>query len=84
VRRHIVTGTGGVGKTRLAGQASAQLVADFPDGVWLCELAAVDAESMLRVVATDLGYLPAPGADLAKGIARFLGSRRIPCDAGQL
>jgi predicted ATPase/class 3 adenylate cyclase len=73
-----LTGTGGVGKTRLAVQASAQLVAGFPDGVWLCELAAaVDAESMLQVVAAALGFLPAPGADVARGIARFVGSHRM-------
>jgi predicted ATPase/class 3 adenylate cyclase len=73
-----LTGTGGVGKTRLAVQASAQLVTGFPDGVWLCELAAaIDAESMLQVVAAALGFLPAPGADVARGIARFVGSRRM-------
>jgi predicted ATPase len=46
--------------------------------VWLCELAAaVDAESMLQAVGAALGFLPAPGAELAGGIARFLGSRRM-------
>jgi predicted ATPase/class 3 adenylate cyclase len=73
-----LTGTGGVGKTRLAVQAAAQLVSDFPDGVWLCELAAAaDTESMLRVVAAALGYTAAPGADLQRGITTFVGSRRL-------
>jgi hypothetical protein len=73
-----LTGAGGVGKTRLAVQVAANLVTGFPEGVWLCELAAaVDTESMQQVVAAALGYLPAPGADLARGIARFLGSRRL-------
>jgi predicted ATPase/class 3 adenylate cyclase len=73
-----LAGTGGVGKTRLAVQAAADLVTSFPDGVWLCELAAAaDAESMLQVVAAALGYSPAPGAGLERGIPEFLGSRRL-------
>jgi predicted ATPase/class 3 adenylate cyclase len=73
-----LTGTGGVGKTRLAVQAAANLVAGFPDGVWLCELApASDPGSMLEGLAAALGYLPAPGADLKQGIAKFMGSRRM-------
>jgi len=35
-----ITGVGGVGKTRLAIQVAAELVPTFPDGAWLCELAA--------------------------------------------
>jgi predicted ATPase/class 3 adenylate cyclase len=73
-----LTGTGGVGKTRVAVQAAANLVTGFPDGVWLCELAAAtDRESMLQVVAAALGYPPAPGAALDRGIPQFLGSRRL-------
>jgi predicted ATPase len=46
--------------------------------VWLCELAAaVDAESMLQVVATAIGYVPAPGVALDQGIIRFMGARRL-------
>jgi predicted ATPase/class 3 adenylate cyclase len=73
-----LTGTGGVGKTRLAVQAAANMVTDFPDGIWLCELAAAaDPESMLQVVAAALGYSPAPGAALDRGIPEFVGARRL-------
>jgi predicted ATPase len=73
-----LTGTGGVGKTRLAVQAAANLVTGFPDGVWLCELAAAtDHESMLQMVAAALGYTPAPGAALDRVVPQFLGSRRL-------
>ena len=42
VRAHrlvTLTGVGGVGKTRLAIQVAAELVPEFPDGIWLVELA---------------------------------------------
>jgi predicted ATPase len=73
-----LAGTGGVGKSRLAVEAAAQLVTIFPEGVWRCELAAaIDRESMLQVIAAALGYVPGPGVDTARGIARFLGSRHL-------
>ncbi len=43
-RRHplvTLSGVGGVGKTRLALAVTDQLVDEFPDGVWLVELAPV-------------------------------------------
>jgi predicted ATPase/class 3 adenylate cyclase len=73
-----LTGTGGVGKSRLAVEAAAQLVTSFPEGVWLCELAAaVDRESMLQVIGAALGYVPGPGVDPEEGITRFVGSQHL-------
>jgi predicted ATPase/class 3 adenylate cyclase len=73
-----VTGTGGVGKTRLALQAAADAMPSFPDGVWVCELAATsDPESMLALVATNLGSTPRERAALVEGIAEFIGDRRL-------
>jgi class 3 adenylate cyclase len=47
-----LTGVGGVGKTRLATEVAAQLADDFPDGVWVFELAAVaDPAAYLRSCA---------------------------------
>jgi predicted ATPase len=73
-----LTGTGGVGKTRLAVHAAAELLAGYPDGAWLCELAAVaDPGSMLHVVAVSLGLAPGSGVVLADDIAEFIGRRHL-------
>src|SRR5262249_32256495 len=37
-----VTGIGGIGKTRLAKQAAAEMADEFPQGVWLVEMDALD------------------------------------------
>jgi predicted ATPase/class 3 adenylate cyclase len=69
-----LTGTGGVGKTRLALAAAAEAGPLFPDGCWLVELAAVaDPEEVARAVALAVG---APVMD-ARGLARYLGDRRM-------
>ncbi|MCU1354161.1 MAG: transcriptional regulatory protein (LuxR-family), partial [Acidimicrobiales bacterium] len=67
-----VTGTGGVGKTRIALQVAAELAPDHPDGAWLCELAAAgDDESMGAVV---MGALDANhgGGSALDSITTFL------------
>ena len=51
-----VTGPGGAGKTRLAGEVAEQVADRFADGVWLAELAAVrDPALVASVVAVALG-----------------------------
>src|SRR5579872_799466 len=58
---HLVTlfGPGGIGKTRLALQAAAEVLDDFPDGVWLADLGAIsDPELVPSVIAKVLGVVP--------------------------
>jgi predicted ATPase/DNA-binding SARP family transcriptional activator len=57
-----VTGPGGAGKTSLAVEAARGLVAGFPDGVWLVELAGlVDPGLLAEAVAATLGLRDEPG-----------------------
>ncbi|MEZ4480323.1 MAG: adenylate/guanylate cyclase domain-containing protein [Dehalococcoidia bacterium] len=54
-----LTGTGGVGKTRLALQAAASVGPDFPGGTWLIELAAAnDPGEVERLTGATAGALP--------------------------
>ena len=51
-----LTGSGGVGKTRLALQVAEEVLDQFSEGVWLVELAAViDPALVPQTVATTLG-----------------------------
>ncbi len=73
-----LTGVGGVGKTRLALQAAAEVLPRFPDGAWLCELAAAeDPETMEQVVAAALGVAPRPGISLEASIYDALRVKRL-------
>ena len=73
-----LTGVGGVGKTRLAVQVAAELTGEFPDGVWLVELAPVgDPAVVADVVATELGVTPQAGFAMVDRIAQALSGRRL-------
>jgi predicted ATPase/class 3 adenylate cyclase len=73
-----LTGTGGMGKTRLATQLAAELVPRFADGAWLCELApAPDHHAMLQIVAAVLGVQERRSMTLAASVVDFLGPKRL-------
>ncbi|MFG1998275.1 BTAD domain-containing putative transcriptional regulator [Spirillospora sp. NPDC048911] len=75
-----LTGPGGVGKTRLAIETAAR--SDFPDGIWLVELAALDRTATLDriadLVTTTLGLRDdtSPDEDPLGLIATTLRTRR--------
>ena len=71
-----LTGVGGVGKTRLALEVAGGLVDEFPDGVWLFELAAVaDPAAVPDAVAAVLGITQQPGRSVAQSVAAALEGR---------
>jgi predicted ATPase/transcriptional regulator with XRE-family HTH domain len=77
VRLLTLTGMGGIGKTRLAVEASAALGSDFPDGVCFVSLAQTrDPALVASLVARAVGVNPArdPVAGLIKA---HLGTRRV-------
>src|SRR5712672_1330728 len=79
VRSHrlvTLTGVGGVGKTRLAMEVARQLADEFPDGVWVFELAAVtDPASVPDAVAAVLGITQQPGKTVSESVAAALEGR---------
>ncbi len=73
-----LTGTGGSGKTRLALHVAADLLEEFPDGVWLVELAPVlDPALVPQTLATVLGVREEPGRALAATLIDYLKSRQV-------
>jgi predicted ATPase/DNA-binding CsgD family transcriptional regulator/transcriptional regulator with XRE-family HTH domain len=73
-----VTGPGGAGKTRLAGEVANQVAGRFVDEVWLAELAPVRDQALVAaVVAAALGVREQPGLSAAGALARVLARRQL-------
>lgn len=71
-----LTGVGGVGKTRLALEVASLLTNEFPDGIWLFELAAVsDPAALSDAVAAVLGITPQLGKTVTESVAAALEGR---------
>jgi predicted ATPase len=71
-----LAGVGGVGKTRLAVEVAAALADEFPDGVWVFELASVtDPAAVPDAVAAVLGITQQPGMTMSESIAAALEGR---------
>ena len=81
VRAHrlvTLSGVGGVGKTRLSLQVAAGLAGDFPDGVWLVELAPIrDPGAVPDAVATTLGIVPQGGLSIAQALVQTLAGQTL-------
>jgi ATP-dependent Clp protease ATP-binding subunit ClpA len=73
-----LTGPGGTGKTRLALQAAADLLEDFPDGTFFVPLATLtEAELFLPAVAETLGVQETGEQPLFETLKDYLSERRL-------
>jgi predicted ATPase/DNA-binding CsgD family transcriptional regulator len=73
-----VTGPGGVGKTRLAGEVARRVAGQFADGVWLVELAAVqDPARVPGIMAGVLGVREQPGVPAVETMIRALAHQQL-------
>jgi predicted ATPase/DNA-binding CsgD family transcriptional regulator len=73
-----LAGTGGSGKTRLAISVAASVLDDFPDGVWLAELAPLaDPELVPSLVATSVGVREQTGRPIRDTLIDELRSRSL-------
>ena len=73
-----LTGPGGVGKSRLSLQAAQDLLAAFPDGVWLVELASLnDPGLVVQTVIQALGLHIEGDRTHLEGLEQALRPRRV-------
>jgi predicted ATPase/class 3 adenylate cyclase len=78
IRLLTLLGVGGIGKSRLSLQVGAELIEDFPDGVWLAELAPLtDSRLVPQAVASVLGVKEAAGRPVIEALLRFFKNRRL-------
>jgi hypothetical protein len=77
---HLLTlvGAGGIGKTRLSLQVAADVLDDYPDGVWFVELAPLNDERLVpQAVASVLGVKEEAGRPVTEALVRHVADRRL-------
>jgi predicted ATPase/serine/threonine protein kinase len=73
-----ITGTGGIGKTRLALEVARNTVTAYPDGAWLVELASFsDPELVPGAVAAVFGIKPETGVPVTTSLEEYLSAKRL-------
>lgn len=73
-----LVGAGGVGKTRLAIESARLLTQDFPDGVYLAELASTTSSDYLQTTVTlALGLPPSEATHSLEQLAPYLRDRSL-------
>jgi predicted ATPase/DNA-binding SARP family transcriptional activator len=78
VRILTLTGPGGTGKTRLGLQAAAELVDDFPHGVFFVELAPItDPAGLLPEIAQALGVRKTGPTSVAENLKAFIAEKQL-------
>ncbi len=73
-----LTGSGGVGKTRLSIQVATELLSEYPIGVWLVELAPLtDPALVQQSVCAVLGVKPDGNTSALEALTNYLRSKKI-------
>jgi predicted ATPase/class 3 adenylate cyclase len=73
-----LTGVGGTGKTRLSLQVAADLLDQFPEGVWFVELAALsDPDLIPQTILSALGIPEQPGITTPQLLIDYLHKRKL-------
>jgi predicted ATPase len=71
-------GSGGVGKTRLALQVGAEVLDDYPDGVWFVDFAPIsDPELVSSVIAKEIGMPQVEGRRIDDSIPQWLRRKKL-------
>jgi predicted ATPase/class 3 adenylate cyclase len=71
-------GVGGIGKTRLSLQVAADVMDDYPDGVWFVELAPLtDARLVPQAVASALGVKEEAGRPVFEALEKHVKDRQL-------
>ena len=78
IRLVTLTGTGGIGKTRLSIQVAAEQLDHFPDGVWFVPLASLtDPEYVITEIASVLSIQLQPTGDPKQQVIDYLAQKRL-------
>ncbi len=78
VRLLTLTGTGGIGKSRLGLQVASESIVEFPDGIFFVSLAHVnDPELVLSTIALTLGLSEAGDVPPLERLRAFVGQRHL-------
>jgi predicted ATPase/DNA-binding winged helix-turn-helix (wHTH) protein len=73
-----LTGSGGVGKTRLAIRLASDLIGQFSGGVWMVDLASISAPDMIaQAVAAPFAVRETPQRSLGDGLRDYLRNREL-------
>ena len=73
-----LTGSGGVGKTRLSIQAAADLLTEFPIGIWLVELAPLTDPALVpQSVCAVMGVKPDGDTSALEALTNYLRNKKL-------
>ena len=71
-------GMGGLGKSRLSVQLAAEVLDDYPDGVWMVELAPLsDPDLVTQAIASVLGVKEDAGRPVLEALQKFVQDRQL-------